>query len=612
MATEVGEVTIGVKFDKNSLTSGVKQLGTEAQKAGNTISSRLGGAAKTAGAAIAGGLAAGSAAFASLAKSSLDAYADYEQLTGGVETLFAESAAEIQSYEETYGKTWDELKSAPEGFTTVADNVLGYANEAFKTAGMSANEYMETVTSFSASLRQSVGDNASATMEYANTAVTDMADNANKMGTSMELIQNAYQGFAKQNYTMLDNLKLGYGGTQAEMARLINDSGVLGDTITVTAETVNEVGFDKIIEAIHTVQTEMGITGTTAAEASGTVSGSIASMGASWENVLASFGSGNDNAIQLALKGFIESIGNVLSNLSVLIEPIMNGIVTLINTLVPMLPQILQMILPPLLQGAVALITGLVQALPTLITPENIQMVINAGIQLFMALVQALPQIVQALANALPTIIDTLVQWLTDPATIATLLGAAVQLFFALVMAVPQILGSLLNVFGSLVGSLWNGITQLFGEFAANFGSFLGGIFKGAINGVIGFIEGFLNTPINLINGFIGIINGTFGWLGVNLGTIELISLPRLAEGGFATGATTAMIGEAGAEMVMPLTRNTDAWAVPIASLLADELNGGSGGNGTPEIVQNNYINSNVDMDKIENGLTTALRRAAA
>lgn len=580
---EVGEVTIGVKFDKNSVTSGVKNLGSEVSKTGSTITSKLGGAAKTAGKAIASGLAIGAGAFATLGKAALDAYADYEQLIGGVDTLFKDSSLAVQ----------------------------GYANNAYQTAGLSANQYMETVTGFSARLLQGLGGDTAKAAEISNLAVTDMADNAAKMGTSMQSLQDAYQGFAKQNYEMLDNLKLGYGGTQAEMARLINDSGVLGDSMTVTAETVNSVSFDKMIEAIHVVQSELGFTGTAANEASSTVSGSLASMGAAWENVLASFGTGSDEQITQAINGLVESIGNVLQNLSVLVEPIMNGIVTLINTLAPQIPTLLNMLLPPLIQGALTLILGLVNAIPTLITPENIQMIVQAGLKLFMGLVTALPQIVTALVDALPALIDTVVAWLTDPNTILTLVGAAVQLFLALVMAVPQILGALIGAFGTLVGNLWNGITSLFGEFAGKFGDFIGGIFKGALNGVISFIENFLNGPIDLINGFIGIINGAFGFLGVNLGTISRISLPRLAEGGFAYGATTAIIGEAGSEMVMPLERNTDAWSKPLARILMDEMEGQGGVGGGVTINQTNNINSNVDIDRIEQGLATALRRVS-
>ena len=203
-------------------------------------------------------LGAATAGVAALAKEAIDVYAEYEQLVGGVETLFGDSAG----------------------------TVMGYAENAYKTAGMSANEYMNTVTSFSASLLQGLGGDTEEAAKVANRAITDMSDNANKMGTSMTLIQNAYQGFAKQNYTMLDNLKLGYGGTQAEMARLINDSGVLGDSFTATANNINEVSFDKIIEAIGVIQDRMGITGTTALEASTTIQGSIASMKAAWQNFL--------------------------------------------------------------------------------------------------------------------------------------------------------------------------------------------------------------------------------------------------------------------------------------------------------------------------------------
>ena len=191
------------------------------------------------GAAVAG------AAIGALGTAAVGAYSNYEQLTGGVETLFKSSS----------------------------NTVMNYANQAYKTAGMSANKYMETVTSFSASLLQGLGGDTEKAAKYANKAVVAMSDNANKMGTSMELIQYAYQGFAKQNYTMLDNLKLGYGGTASEMARLVNDSGVMGKSFKATAKNINEVSFDKIIEAISVTQDKLGITGTTAKEASTTIEG---------------------------------------------------------------------------------------------------------------------------------------------------------------------------------------------------------------------------------------------------------------------------------------------------------------------------------------------------
>lgn len=200
-------------------------------------------------------------------------YAQYEQLVGGVDTLFKKSSKKVQEY----------------------------ASNAYKTAGMSANEYMETVTSFSASLLQSLENDTEAAAEYANMAITDMSDNANKMGTSMEMIQNAYNGFAKQNYTMLDNLKLGYGGTKEEMERLLADADKLSDSFNLQVDASGALvySYADIVDAIHIVQTEMGITGTTAKEAGTTIQGSVDSMKAAWTNLVTGLGDENANIEQL-------------------------------------------------------------------------------------------------------------------------------------------------------------------------------------------------------------------------------------------------------------------------------------------------------------------------
>ncbi len=222
----------------------------------------------------------------------INGYADYQQLVGGVETLFKGSA----------------------------DKVAAYAKQSFKTTGLSANDYMETVTSFSASLLQGLGGDTEAAAELANTAVTDMADNANKMGTDISMIQSAYQGFAKQNYTMLDNLKLGYGGTQSEMVRLINDSKILDHEI----ENLDDITFDQMIAAIHKVQEEMGITGTTAKEAAETISGSKASLKAAWEDLLTAVGGGMTN------EELDEKMGNFKESFKTYME---NFIPTLVSTI---------------------------------------------------------------------------------------------------------------------------------------------------------------------------------------------------------------------------------------------------------------------------------------
>ena len=218
-------------------------------------------------------ITAAAAGVAALTKASLQNYAQYEQLVGGVETLFKNSSKKVQQY----------------------------AANAYKTAGMSANEYMETVTSFSASLLQSLENDTEAAAEYANMAITDMSDNANKMGTSMEMIQNAYNGFAKQNYTMLDNLKLGYGGTKEEMERLLVDADKLSDSFNLQVDASGNLvySYADIVDAIHIVQTEMGITGTTAKEAGTTIQGSVDSMKAAWTNLVTGLGDENADIGQL-------------------------------------------------------------------------------------------------------------------------------------------------------------------------------------------------------------------------------------------------------------------------------------------------------------------------
>lgn len=297
-----------ISIQNEAANKAIKDTAKEAEKARQHLNDsfeKMGSLAVKCGKVIATGMAAGAAAMGALLKTSIGEYAEYEQLVGGIETLFKDSKSKV----------------------------MKYANEAYKTAGLSANEYMSTVTSFSASLLQGLDGDTEKAAEIANMAITDMSDNANKMGTSMQSIQDAYQGFAKQNYTMLDNLKLGYGGTQAEMARLINDSGVLGKAITVTADTVNQVPFNKIIEAIHIMQTEMGITGTTAEEASTTISGSFSTFKATWKNFLS--GLANEDADMSALYGeMVEAGKTVLANVTAVLPTIKEHIGVVLGEIV--------------------------------------------------------------------------------------------------------------------------------------------------------------------------------------------------------------------------------------------------------------------------------------
>ena len=358
--------------------------------------------------AIINGVKAVASGIKALIGGAVEGYGEYEQLVGGVETLFDTSAKKVQDY----------------------------ANSAYKTAGLSANQYMETVTSFSASLLQSMGNDTDAAAEKANLAITDMSDNANKMGTDMQSIQNAYQGFAKQNYTMLDNLKLGYGGTKEEMQRLIDDANALnaaqGNYTNYTIES-----YADIVDAIHTVQTEMGITGTTAKEASTTVEGSINSMKSAWANFVV--GLGNDNADIADLSAqLIESVGTVAENVLPVIETVLTNIADTVKE-----------------QGPEMITKFVAYAIDKL--PE----VISLGLQMVLALVkglaQNLPQLVQGTLNMIDTIAGAFYDALPD----------------------------IIEVGKNIVKGLWEGIKAMASWLKDKVTDFMGGIVDG-VKGVLG------------------------------------------------------------------------------------------------------------------------------
>lgn len=565
----VGSAVVKLTFDGKGVKSELSGISKEVSGASSKMTGVLKGVAKTATVAFSAASATATAFVSSALKSAVQGFGEYEQLVGGVDTLFKDASDEVQKN----------------------------ADMAFKTAQISANDYMQTVTSFSASLIQSLGGDTQKAAQVADKAVIDMADNANKMGTDISMIQNAYQGFAKQNFMMLDNLKLGYGGTRTEMQRLLKD-----------AEAISGVHYDissfsDMVEAIHVVQQNLGITGTSADEASKTIQGSLNSMKSAWSNLVV--GLANDQADFNGLMGqFIDSAGTFLENVIPVIEATLPKIGELVNKLIPIitekLPGLIQSLLPPFINVVTQIAIVLIREAPNILT-----MILNG----FLA---ALPDIVNALVEALPQVIDAIIQFLTNPDTIQMLIEAAVQLFMALVMAVPQILGGLVQAFGALVAGLWNAIVNMFAKFAGDFGEFISGIFKGAINGVLTFIENFINAPIDLLNGFIGIINGAFGWIGVNLGYIDRIQLPRLAQGGFVDGATTAMIGEDGAEAVLPLENNTDNWAGLLAQTLVAEMEVDNVGTGGVTIEKQEFIiNNQMDAEEIGRVMMQSIRRSA-
>ena len=355
------DLFVKISVDDGDVDKGFSETSSKAETLAGKLKGGLATAAKVGGAAI---VAAGAAAVA-ITKQAVENYGEYEQLVGGVETLFKSSA----------------------------DTVMQYAANAYQTAGMSANEYMTTVTAFSASLLQSMGGDTDAAAEKANLAITDMSDNANKMGSSMESIQNAYSGFARQNYTMLDNLKLGYGGTKEEMQRLLDDANALNAAQgNYTNYTINS--YADIVDAIHTVQTEMGITGTTQLEASTTIQGSIASMKAAYDN-------------------FITGLGDENADMAELITNLLGSTVTVAENLLPVVERVLENIGVVVQEKGPEMIEKFVSyAIDKL--PDIIELGLQMVIALVKGLAQNLPQLVTGVLNMAATIIKTLVDSIPD------------------------------------------------------------------------------------------------------------------------------------------------------------------------------------------------------
>lgn len=366
--------------DMDKAGKSANELGNETEESGKKAESASGGytvfknvlanlASAGIQAAISGLKNLGSAVL-NVGKQAIEAYSQNEQLVGGVQTLFKDSAGIVQDY----------------------------ANNAYKAAGMSANEYMNTVTSFSASLIQSLGGDTKAAAELGNTAVQDMSDNANKMGTDIGSIQQTYQSLARGNYAMLDNLKLGYGGTKAEMERLMSDAEKL------TGEHYTIGDFGDTVKAIHAVQEHMGITGTTAKEAATTIEGSMNSMKASWQNLLAGMSDSGANMDGL-IQNLVDSVNTFAGNIMPRIAPLINGMV---QTAVQLLPQAVNMITTQLLPLITAQVPNIVNGLS-----QVIQAIVAALPQIMQALTAALPQIVQAILTLLPQLVDAGMQMLT-------------------------------------------------------------------------------------------------------------------------------------------------------------------------------------------------------
>lgn len=446
----------------SKMSSVMKGIGSSAIKVGK-------------GLAVAG--AAAATAVTALVSKSVGAFADYEQLTGGVETLFGAGGRSVEEYAQSVGKSVSDIQGKYDSLMSAQNVVLENANKAYMTAGMSANEYMDTVTGFSASLISSLGGDTNKAADYANSALVDMSDNANKMGTDMESIKNAYQGFAKQNYTMLDNLKLGYGGTQEEMKRLLSDAEKL------TGQRYNISSFADITQAIHAIQTQMDITGTTAKEASTTISGSWGSLKAAFQNVLVGLTTGEDMFDQ-SLDALINTAVTFGQNIIPAIKGALSGVGYLIEGLAPVIgetiPPLINDLAPTLANSAVSLISSLVNGLTQNATQfseclSNIIIVAVAGIstvvpQLLDAASKIVSNLMQGLTNSMPQIVNgavTLIEGLVNGLVnnIPLLIMGAVQLVTSLanglIENLPRIIDAGVNLITGIVSASYSMMPQI-------------------------------------------------------------------------------------------------------------------------------------------------------
>lgn len=427
------------------------------------------------GLAVAG--AAAATAVTALVSKSVGAFADYEQLTGGVETLFGAGGRSVEEYAQSVGKSVSDIQGKYDSLMSAQNVVLENANKAYMTAGMSANEYMDTVTGFSASLISSLGGDTNKAADYANSALVDMSDNANKMGTDMESIKNAYQGFAKQNYTMLDNLKLGYGGTQEEMKRLLSDAEKL------TGQRYDISSFADITQAIHAIQTQMDITGTTAKEASTTISGSWGSLKAAFQNVLVGLTTGEDMFDQ-SLDALINTAVTFGQNIIPAIKGALSGVGYLIEGLAPVIgetiPPLINDLAPTLANSAVSLISSLVNGLTQNATQfseclSNMIIVAVAGIstvvpQLLDAASKIVSNLMQGLTNSMPQIVNgavTLIEGFVDGLVdnVPLLVMGAVQLVASLanglIANLPRIIDAGVNLITGIVSASYSMMPQI-------------------------------------------------------------------------------------------------------------------------------------------------------
>lgn len=492
------ELMVKLKVDKGTFDSDMESAKSKTTSFGEKIGPGLKAAAKVGIAAV----TAAAAGIAKLTKTAVDSYATYEQMVGGVQKLYGNMGNTLKEYAERTGQTVAQAKSEWEALEGAQNTVLNNAKNAYKEVGMSANDYMEIATSFSASLISSLGGDTQAAAEQTQVAMKAIADNVNTFGTNIEDVTNAFKGFSKQNYTMLDNLKLGYGGTKQEMERLIADANEYAESIGLAGDLTID-SFSDQVTAIELIQEKQNIAGTTAREAATTIEGSLNMTKAAWDNLMT--GMADDEAdFGLLIDNFVQSATTFAQNVIPRIQTVFTKIPDLINGLVPVVVQALADIAPSLITAVVSLTANLVQTiaavLPQVISaimnllPSIISSILECVAAVISALGQAMPQVISAVLEMIPELVTALVE------SIPLLINAALQLVSGLALgileALPVLLETMPQVINSMVTGLISALPQILQAAAM--------VILALVDGIVQNLPSIVQSAIDIIYSLVG------------------------------------------------------------------------------------------------------------
>ncbi|MCR5475513.1 MAG: hypothetical protein K6F28_09980 [Lachnospiraceae bacterium] len=570
------ELVAVLSLNKRSYDEGLEDAEKEASSVGEKLRAGLGTASKVAASAI----AVTSAAVTAVAKKSVEGYAEQEQLVGGVQKLYGNMGLSLEEYAASQGKSIEAVRDEWMALENAQNTVLANSKQAYKTAGMDMNTYLDTATQFSASLINSLSGDAEKAADLTDVAMRAISDNFNTFGGDMESITNAYKGFSKANYTMLDNLKLGYGGTKEEMDRLIADANAYAETIGMAGD-LSIDSFADIITAIDLVQQKQNIAGTTSREAATTIAGSVGMIKSAWSNLITGMADENADLSEL-IGGVVDSAKLVFRNILPVARQAINGISTFISEIAPViaeeLPGLVEEVVPQLISAASSIINSLVGALPELLEAltavlpilmdgileaipllidaivDAVPVIVDGLIKVVLKIIDKLPQIVSRLVKAIPQVISMLIKGLMNnlPAIITGLIDCVVAIIQelptiidefiryipeiitmvidGLIAALPQLIAGAITLVVELVNHLPEIITSLIEALPTIIEAIVTGLIEnlpilvqGAIQLVIGLVEHLPEIIAGLLGaipGIIGSIVGAFGSLGESLGGV--------------------------------------------------------------------------------------------